>query len=135
MAINGLGSFDMMSRYNRISVNDQAVSSVKPVNTKPAEESVAVNEKPAEENKPELKVNLNLEGMRRRSGYNREDISKDFSRREAFSLSGIDENFMNSEIQKAVSTMEKDQSLQQFQYFVGDSNILVDDADGIVIRK
>ena len=64
-----------------------------------------------------------------------EDISKDFSRREAFSLSGTDENFMNSEIQKAVSTMEKDQSLQQFQYFVGDSNILVDDADGIVIRK
>ena len=135
MAINGLGSFDMMSRYNRISVNDQAINAVNPVDTKPAEESLTVNEKPAEENKPELKVNLNLEGMRRRIGYNLEDISRDFSRREAFSFSRIDDNYMNSEIEKAVSTMEKDQSLQQFQYFVGDGNILVDDADGIVIRK
>lgn len=135
MAINGLGSFDMMSRYNRISVNDQAINAVNPVDTKPAEESLTVNEKPAEENKPELKVNLNLEGMRRRSGYNLEDISRDFSRREAFSFSRLDDNYMNSEIEKAVSTMEKDQSLQQFQYFVGDGNILVDDADGIVIRK
>lgn len=135
MAINGLGSFDMMSRYNRISVNDQAINAVNSVDTKPAEESLTVNEKPAEENKPELKVNLNLEGMRRRSGYNLEDISRDFSRREAFSFSRIDDNYMNSEIEKAVSTMEKDQSLQQFQYFVGDGNILVDDADGIVIRK
>lgn len=135
MAINGLGSFDMMSRYNRISVNDQAINAVNPVDTKPAEESLTVNEKPVEENKPELKVNLNLEGMRRRSGYNLEDISRDFSRREAFSFTKVDDNYMDSEMQKAVSTMEKDQSLQQFQYFVGDGNILVDDADGIVIRK
>lgn len=135
MAINGLGSFDMMSRYNRINVNDQAISAVKPVDTKPAEETAVVKEEPQETKQPELKVNLNLEGMRRRGGYNLDDISKDFTKREPFSISRVDDNAMQSEIAKAVSSMEKDQSLQQFQYFVGDSNILVNDEDGIVIRK
>ena len=135
MAINGLGSFDMMSRYNRINVADQAISAVKPVETKPAEETAVVNEQPQEQKQPELKVNLNLEGMRRRSGYNLDDISRDFAKREPFSISRVDDNAMASEMQKAVSVMERDQSLQQFQDFVGDSNILVNDEDGIVIKK
>lgn len=135
MAINGLGSFDMMSRYNRINVNDQAISAAKKVETKPAEETSVVKEQPQEQKQPELKVNLNLDGMRRRGGYNLADISKDFGRRESFSITRVDDNAMQSEMEKAVSGMEKDQSLQQFQYFVGDANILVNDEDGIVIRK
>lgn len=136
MAINGLGSFDMMSTYNRISVSDQAINAVSTVNAEPAKEAVeAVNNKPQEEKEPELKVNLNLEGMRRRSGFNFEDISRDFSRRESFSMTRVDNQAMQSEMKKAVSEMEKDQSLQQFQYFVGDSNIILDNEDGIVIRK
>ena len=138
MAINGLGSFDMMSTYNRINVSDQAISAARSdakVETKPAEESAVVNEQPKEAQQPELKVNLNLEGMRRRTGFNLDDISRDFTRREPFSISRVDDNAMQSEMKKAVSDMEKDQSLQQFQYFVGESNVVFNDEDGIVIRK
>lgn len=134
MAINGLGSFDMMSTYNRINYSDQAISAASSA-VAPVKEAEVVNEKPQEEKQPELKVNLNLDGMRSRSGYNLDDISRDFSRREAFSITNADEQSMDSEIQKAVSTMEKDHSLQQFQYFVGDSNVILDNEDGIVIMK
>ena len=139
MAIKGLGSFDMMSAYNRINVKDQAINAaattVEPVK-EVAEAVNTVEEKQEESTKqPELKVNLNLEGMRRRSGYNLEDISRDFSRREPFAITSIDDQAMKSEMQKAVSEMEKDQSLQQYQYFVGDANIILDNEDGIVIKK
>ena len=134
MAINGLGSFDMMSTYNRIRVNDQAVSETRPVASTQAEE-LSVKEQPQEQKQPELKVNLNLDGMRSRSSYNLESITRDFAKREAFSISNVDDKEMEDEMLKAVSTMEKDQSLQQFQYFVGESNVVFNDADGIVIRK
>lgn len=139
MAIKGLGSFDMMSAYNRINVKDQAINAaattVEPVK-EVAEAVNTVEEKQEESTKqPELKVNLNLEGMRRRSGYNLEDISRDFSRREPFAITSIDDQAMKSEMQKAVSEMEKDQSLQQYQYFVGDANVILDNEDGIVIKK
>ena len=139
MAIKGLGSFDMMSAYNRINVKDQAINAaattVEPVK-EVAEAVNTVEEKQEESTKqPELKVNLNLEGMRRRSGYNLEDISRDFSRREPFAITSIDDQAMKSEMQKAVSEMEKDQSLQQYQYFVGDTNVILDNEDGIVIKK
>lgn len=134
MAINGLGSFDMMSAYNRIGI-DRAATTV----AVPAQESVSVPEvtkEQSEAKEPELKVNLNLDGMRRRpTSFNLEDISRDFTKREPYVISQVDEEAMQSDVEKAVSDMEKDRSLQQFQYFVGDSNILVNDEDGIVIAK
>ena len=132
MAINGLGSFDMMSAYNRINVSDQAISAAKvEATTKPQE---VVKEEPKQQ-EPELKVNLNLDGMRRRSGFNLDDISRDFTRREPFAMTKVDDQQMQSEMQKAVSDMEKDQSLQQYQYFVGSSNVILDNEDGMVIMK
>ena len=135
MAINGLGSFDMMSTYNRINVTDQAINAASSVTAKPVEEVSAVEKQPQEEKQPELKVNLNLEGMRRRSSFNLEDISRDFTKREPFSMTTVDDQAMQTEMQKAVSEMEKDHSLQQFQYFVGDSNVILDNEDGTVIMK
>ena len=39
------------------------------------------------------------------------------------------------EVQKAYSDLEKDESLKQYQYFVGEGEIIDDSEDGIVIRK
>lgn len=132
MAINGLGSFDMMSTYNRISVSDQAISAAKnEVVSKPQE---ATKEEPKQQ-QPELKVNLNLDGMRRRSGFNLDDISRDFTRREPFAMTKVDDQQMQRDMQKAVADMEKDQSLQQYQYFVGSGSVILDNEDGMVIMK
>jgi len=134
MAINGLGSFDMMSMYNRINVSDQAISAVSPSKAENTSIQKPEDEK-AKQQEPELKVNLNLESVRRRSGYNLEDISRDFTKREPFAMSRVDDQQMQSDMQKAVSDMEKDQSLMQYQYFVGDNNVILNNEDGIVIMK
>lgn len=131
MAINGLGSFDMMSNYNRININDTAAKTVAPA----VQEAPAQAKASEEVKQPELKVNLNLDGMRRRSPYNLEDISKDFTKREPFVMSEIDDQTMKNDMMKAVSEMEKDSSLRQYNYFVGDNNVILNDEDGIVIMK
>lgn len=132
MAINGLGSFDMMSNYNRINLNDTAAKTIAPAVSEAKQEEVsAVKEAP----KPELKVNLNLDGMRRRTSVNFEDISKDFTKREPFVMAGIDDQTMKRDMMKAVSDMEKDSSLQQYNYFVGNNNVILDNEDGTVIMK
>jgi len=133
MAINGLGSFDMMSNYNRINLNDTAAKTVSPV-VQDVKEQADVTKEAKEAAKPELKVNLNLDGMRRRSPLNLEDISRDFTKREPFVMSGLDDQTMKRDMMKAVSDMEKDSSIQQYNYFVG-NNVVLDNEDGTVIMK
>jgi len=134
MAINGLGSFDMMSAYNRIGI-DRAATTVAP-EVQPVSAEQEASKQQSEAKEPELKVNLNLDGMRRRpTSFNLDDIGRDFTKREPFVISQPDEETMQSDVEKAVSDMEKDRSLQQFQYFVGDSNVLVNDEDGMVFVK
>ena len=138
MAINGLGSFDMMSAYNRIDFADRTAGIVKPVNEEVSKEANSVQEngnQKAQEEKQELKVNLNLEGMRRRPSVSFDDISRDFAKREPYSLTRVDDKAMQNEIMKAVSEMEEDQSIQQYQYFVGGNNVILDDEDGTVVMK
>ena len=136
MAINRLGSFDMMSAYNRIDTTQRTANSA--AQTAKVTENVntvePVKEAPQEE-KQELKVNLNLEGMRRRSTLSFDDISRDFAKREPFSMERVDDKTMQSQMQKAVSEMEEDSSIQQYQYFVGNNNVILDDEDGMVIMK
>ena len=136
MAINRLGSFDMMSAYNRIDTIQRADNSATQT-AKVAENVNAVEpvKEEAQEEKQELKVNLNLEGMRRRSSLSFDDISRDFAKREPFSIERVDEKTMQSQMKKAVSEMEEDSSIQQYQYFVGNNNVILDDEDGVVIMK
>ena len=133
MTINGLGQFDMMSAYNRIdSISRVPVEPVKPA-VQEANENPS--QKPAEESASSLKINLNLDGIRSRGNASLEDISRDFTRRDNFSLTSMDPLAMQNEMEKAVSEMNKDQSLRQYQVFVGEGNVIVDDEDGIVTVK
>lgn len=131
MAIRGLGSFDMMSNYNRIDFRERSITAASEAN----QEAVKPVEPVKEQQEPAIKVDLNLDGMRRHSSFGADDISRDFGRRELFSVTTLDDQSMKNDMLKAVSEMEKDASLMQYQYFVGDSNIIVDDEDGIVIAK
>ncbi len=47
----------------------------------------------------------------------------------------VDDQSMRNDMLKAVSEMEKDTSLTQYQYFVGESNIIFADEDGTVMIK
>ncbi|MDO4965319.1 MAG: hypothetical protein Q4E51_01300 [Lachnospiraceae bacterium] len=129
MTINGLGQFDMMSAYNRI----ENISKV-PVEA-PKQEVKPVEQVPKQEEAPGLKINLNLDGIRSKSNASLDDISRDFTKRDKFSLTNYDAEAMQTEMDKAISEMNMDASLKQYQYFVGDSKVITNDEDGIVIMK
>lgn len=67
-----------------------------------------------------------------------EDVSLSLKGNEAFEMTGRDSDISGLDIRKAVSDMKKDSILEQYQFFVGSSqNILQNniEPDGIVIAK
>ena len=49
-------------------------------------------------------------------------------------MKGIDSDIETLDMEKAVSDMQKDQALMQYQYFVGDTNLFSSE-DGVVIAE
>ncbi|MCQ2526895.1 MAG: hypothetical protein MJ130_09030 [Lachnospiraceae bacterium] len=68
-----------------------------------------------------------------------EDISLTFNKGDDFGYIGKDSDIFSLDVENAISDMQKDDVLKQYQYFVGNigggNNALVDNADGIVIPK
>lgn len=107
--------------YNRIKPMQEAEEVNKNVN-----ETVATPLNPKEEDLPLVKkANAKLE-----------DISISFNKQEEYDYLGQENDIQKLDVQKAVSDMQKDQVLQQYQYFVGSkSNIVSQSNDGIVVAK
>lgn len=65
-----------------------------------------------------------------------EDISITFQKDADFGYIGQDKNIDSLDMEKAIDDMQKDKVLQQYQYFVGSSqNLVQQSADGVVIAK
>lgn len=78
---------------------------------------------------------LDLEAVRPREDASLENISLSFKSNSEFEMKGRDSSLKALDVEKAISDMQKDQSLLQYQYFVGDSNIIRNDEDGVVFQK
>lgn len=65
------------------------------------------------------------------------DVSLTFNQKEDFGYIGKDSSIEDLDMEKAISDMKKDQVLQQYQYFVGRNDRLInqDNGDGLVIMK
>ncbi|MCR5673532.1 MAG: hypothetical protein K6F87_07450 [Lachnospiraceae bacterium] len=79
-------------------------------------------------------LDLRLDDIRPRKNATLEDISLSLNDNKAFEMKGKDSDLESLDMEKAVSDMQKDQALMQYQYFVGESNIQ-NFEDGIVIAK
>ena len=68
-----------------------------------------------------------------------EDISLTFNKGDDFGYIGKDSDIFSLDVEDAISDMQKDDVLKQYQYFVGNmgggNSALVDNNDGIVIPK
>lgn len=65
-----------------------------------------------------------------------EDISLTFNRKESFDYLGQDSDIRSLDIRKAISDMQKDQIIQQYNFFVGSAkNLMENNPDGTVIAK
>ncbi len=90
---------------------------------------------PVEEKKQESKdLDLRLDDIRPSTNASLEDISLSLSDNGSFEMKGRDSDLGSLDMEKAISDMQKDQALMQYQYFVGDTNIAANE-DGVVIAK
>lgn len=66
---------------------------------------------------------------------NPENISLTFNKEETFDYLGSESVLGNLDVRKAISDMQKDAVLQEYQYFVGSTKPLMNTEDGIVLMK
>lgn len=133
MGINGISEYGNMSfsykipeipavDYEKVNSAQDAVKAPKAVEVKPQDIALSIEEKNSNISKPSAKV---------------QDLSLSFNLQEDYGYLGKDSNIENLDVKKAISDMRKDQVLQQYQYFVGDSRKLLQKAseDGLVFLK
>ena len=129
--IKGIDNFQVNAySYNRINSNPNEDIALK---KQLGQENARAQEKPQEA--PSAgSIDLRLNDIRPRQNASLEDISLSLNESSSFSMKGKDSDISSLDMEKAVSDMQKDQALMQYQYFVGDTN-LVNNEDGIVIAK
>ena len=125
--IKGIENFQPNTlAFNRIQ-NDRNNAVLK----KQEEQQIA--EKKEQQSQPR-DLDLRLDDIRPRQNASLEDISLSLNESTSFEMKGRDSDIELLDMEKAVSDMQKDQALMQYQYFVGESPIL-NNEDGIVIAK
>ncbi len=134
MLINGLSQYDLFSAYN----SSNAIDKIPEINSQVISgqgkhAAHAAETVPHQESAEPLA--LNLEAIRPRSDASLENISLSLKSNGDFEMKGRDSSLSTLDVEKAVSDMQKDQALLQYQYFVGDSNIIGNDEDGAVLQK
>ncbi|MBQ6128642.1 MAG: hypothetical protein IJI51_03175, partial [Lachnospiraceae bacterium] len=117
------------NNYNRINSDPITEAGIRRAGAQSAQADAAKEQKVSA---PE--IDLRLDDIRPRQNASLEDISLSLNEPGGFEMKGRESDIESLDMQKAISDMQKDQALMQYQYFVGDSNI-VNNEDGIVIQK
>ncbi len=135
MAINGLSQYDLFSSYNSINVMNR-IPRVNPQEISEQDKQAAIGTEPVQQQETGSEpLSLDLEAIRPRNNASLENISLSLKSNSDFEMKGRDSSLSALDMEKAVSDMQKDQALLQYQYFVGNSNIISDDEDGAVLQK
>ena len=102
-----LGGFD----YNSIKIQQSAASQV---------QSAPAGAEQNQSQKPEVSEQ-EIAQARSRQTYNSGDFAQEYDGNKSYSLKGVDSDIRSLDMEKAISDMQKDQMLHQYQYFVGES--------------
>lgn len=132
MAINGLNQYDLYSSNNSINITDRIPRANSQeiggqVKRTPMETVPTQHEKIVNQPTPELARPINNASI--------ENISLSLKSSSDFAMKGRNSSLSDLDMEKAVSDMQRDQSLMQYQYFVGNSNVIRQDDDGVVLQK
>ncbi len=130
--LQGIDNFQTVNynNYNRINSDPAREAGIQ----KPAAEEARLNVKEEGNSSAGRSIDLRLDDIRPRQNASLEDISLSLNEPNGFEMKGRQSDIESLDIAKAVSDMQKDQALMQYQYFVGDTN-LTNSEDGIVIAK
>ncbi len=132
MAMNGIGQVDLYNNYiNRVEEQDALSAAKQSSNLKPQEENAGGQET------PEISLSLNLEGIHAKQNMSLSDVSLTMNQSgsTSFEMKALSYKPSDDEVDKAVSDMQKDSALMKYSYFVGESNVIMDNEDGVVLLK
>ena len=123
--IDNFQAFDY-NAYNRVSDNS--------VKNQVREQELKKSQENTQSVASAQDIDIRLSDIRPRQNASLEDISLSLNEPKGFEMKGRESDLEALDMEKAVSDMQKDQALMQYQYFVGD-NHLTNSEDGIVIPK
>ena len=123
--IDNYQAFDY-SAYNRINETS--------VRKQTEEQQLPKAQEKTESTSSAKDIDLRLSDIRPRQNASLEDISLSLNEPNGFEMKGRESDLEALDMEKAVSDMQKDQALMQYQYFVGEQSIMGSE-DGIVIPK
>lgn len=130
MGINGINDYSQLFNSYRVpSIPDVSLDKVAEQDRlkKVAETQEAATQKPELEN---------FELPKRSENAKLEDISLKFNKSDDFGYIGKDNDIYSLDVENAISDMQKDNILRQYQFYAGNSDMaIVNNADGVVIPK
>ena len=130
MGINGINNYsNFINNYRIPSIPSVSVDEVK----RQDEELKKLASSPALESTLQDAVS----SAKPRNDAALEDISITFNKGDDYGYIGKDSDIYSLDVENAISDMQKDNVLKQYQFFVGNTGTgaLVDNADGVVIPK
>ncbi len=131
MTVNGLNQYDLYSNYNKNNIEHLSETQEPKITEQKGQNTESKSIQNDSSQKP---LALNLNEIKPRKNVELEDISLSL-KSDGFEMKGKESSLGSLDMEKAVSDMQKDQALMQYQYFVGDSNVICSDEDGTVVQK
>jgi hypothetical protein len=106
MNVSGIRPYEGFYQYNSIKLNE--------IRNRQMQENT-----PEQEQEPKIESQA-LESAPLNQSFGSYDFAQLYQADDTFTLKGIDSDLGSLDAEKAVSDLDKDQILQQYQYFVGD---------------
>ena len=132
MAMKGIGQIDLYQTYQVNRAQEQDALRLGTQN----QEQVRGEEKAPEDAK-ELSLSLNLDGLKAKHNMSLTDVSLTMQQPSStsFEMKALSFQPEQDDMNKAVSDLQKDSALMQYSYFVGESNVITDNEDCVVLLK
>ena len=112
MNVSGIRPYEGFYQYNSIKLNELRNQQIA-ASAKAAEQANGVEDTAQKKEEQVVSTPVN-------QTFDSYDFAKQYRPDETYELKGIDSDIESLDAKKAVSDLEKDQVLQQYQYFVGD---------------
>lgn len=125
MNISGIHPYSGIYDYNSIKSNAIATQ---PVQSVPAVQEVAQQEQQSSN----ISADAGSSGGQQTFGVF--DFAQQYQSDTTFQLKGADSDVRDLDMNQAISDMQKDQVLQQYQFFVGESQAQTTEADAMSLR-
>lgn len=130
--IQSIGYNEAYNSYNRIQYPVRNEEALRNISSNGNEQNGSVADSKVR-NTPSM--DLKLDSIKARPNASMEDISLSLNQNQNFQMKGSASDLADLDIDRAVSDMQKDEALMQYQYFVGNESPMFESEDGMVVAK